>query len=303
MENAFHKWLAKNLPPSDDAIVGVGDDAAVLNWAARNDCVVTSDMLAEGVHFVLNDAGPARVGRKSLAVNLSDLAAMGARPVAAVVSLMLPTGRATGLAEDLISGMLPLAKELSVAIVGGDTNTWSGDLVISVTAFGTRGENGGFTRSGATPGDAVLVTGQLGGSRLSHHLDFTPRVSTALRLEELAVVHAAMDLSDGLSLDAARMAEQSGCGIEIAASSVPISAAARDMSRAGSGKTPLEHALGDGEDFELLIAVPTGSAARLAADKDLELTQIGKCVTESGLWLVQENGSREALIPTGYEHE
>lgn len=302
MENAFHKWLAETLPSSDDMIVGVGDDAAVLNWATHNDCVVTSDMMAEGTHFMLAEAGPTRVGRKALAVNLSDLAAMGAQPVAAVVSFMLPSKADPTLAEQLISGMLPLAKEFSTAIVGGDTNTWSGELVISVTAFGVTGENGAFARSGAKPGDVVFVTGPLGGSLLGHHLDFTPRVATGLRLQELTGVTAAMDLSDGLSLDAARMAASSHCGIEFSANAIPVSDAAKQRTRDGSGKSPLEHALGDGEDFELLVTMAESSAIALRDNPALGLIEVGRCIAKPGLWLIDQDGNRQTLAATGYEH-
>ena len=138
MEPLIVQWLRDRYPLSDRLRVGIGDDAAILDLAAAPRAVVTTDMLMDGVDFEVDRCGPSRVGRKALAVNLSDLAAMAARPVAAVVSLALPRDGGMTLARQLYEGMLPLAEEFSLALVGGDTNSWRGSLVISLTAFTPR---------------------------------------------------------------------------------------------------------------------------------------------------------------------
>jgi thiamine-monophosphate kinase len=285
--------------------VGPGDDAAVLELARRGSCVVTSDMLSDGVDFLLDRCDPRLVGRKALAVNLSDLAAMAARPVAAVVALMLPRAGALALAQKLYDGLLPLAAEFGVAIAGGDTNTWDGGLVLSVTAVGEVTEHGSWLRSGAQPGDEIIVTGRFGGSLLGRHLEFTPRLSEALVLNARYNIRAATDVSDGLSLDLSHIGEESGCGAVLEPGAVPIADDAYRLAEREGGRTsPLEHALSDGEDFELILAVPPDEARRLLLDQPLgvPLTRIGEFVAEPGLWISAPNGARSPLAPRGYRH-
>ncbi len=179
MELAFIDWLRSRLPPSQCLGIGPGDDAALVHLPGRQ-LIATVDMLTDGVDFDLRRDDPRRVGRKALAVNLSDLAAMAARPLAALVAVTLPRVDAATLARELYEGLLPLAEAYQVAIAGGDTNTWDGPLAISVTMLGTPSASGPVTRSGARPGDQLLVTGALGGSLLGHHFDFEPRVREAL---------------------------------------------------------------------------------------------------------------------------
>src|SRR5262249_8863293 len=138
--------------------------------------LVTTDMLLEGSHFRIAETGPERVGRKAMAVNLSDIAAMAGRPVAAVISVGLPRQGAGDLAEGLYAGLRGMADEFGVAIIGGDTNTWDGKLAISVTLLGQPTPPGPVRRAGAGPGDWLLVTGPMGGSILGRHLNVTPRV-------------------------------------------------------------------------------------------------------------------------------
>jgi thiamine-monophosphate kinase len=273
--------------------------------AQSADCVVTTDMLMDGVDFRLSEHDPRKIGRKSLAVNLSDLAAMAARPVAAVVSLALPKAGGKKLAEELYEGLIPLATEFDCAIAGGDTNSWNGPLVISVTALGETTPRGPLLRGGAKTGDAILVTGSFGGSILGRHFDFTPRVREAILLNEHYELHAGIDVSDGLSLDLFRLAEESRCGVLVDPEAIPVSAAAGELARAqADGLSPLDHALSDGEDFELLLAVPPAEAARLFADQPLSvpITMIGKCIVERGLWRHSPDGAREPLQVRGYEH-
>ena len=308
MEQQLVDWLRENLPASPHLRFGIGDDAAVLRWSAERDVVVTTDSVQDTVDFVLAEVEPALVGRKALGVNLSDLAAMAAEPVAAVVSLVLPRSgvgqmSALELAIELFRGMLPLAEEFDVAIAGGDTNTWAGPLAVDVTALGRTTPSGPLTRRGAKPGDHVLVTGLLGGSILGRHLRVEPRVREAMLLHERYDLHAGMDISDGLALDASRLAAASGCGVALKLEDVPVSADARELA-AATGRSALEHALGDGEDFELLLTAAPDVAERIVREQPLGIpvTRVGHCVAQPGLWHTDEAGHMEPLLPMGYQH-
>jgi thiamine-monophosphate kinase len=308
LESELLAWLRENLPASPRLAVGFGDDAAVLAELDQGRVVVTTDMLTDGVDFHLDQIDPRQAGHKALGANLSDLAAMAARPVAAFVSLVLPrkgAGKrsALELAIELYRGMLPLAERFEAVIAGGDTNSWDGPLAISVTALGETTSRGPLTRSGAQLGDQLLVTGQLGGSILGRHLEVEPRVREALLLNERYELHAGIDISDGLGLDASRLAEASGVGAALTLDAVPLAEAARRLSDQ-DGRPALEHALSDGEDFELLLAVPAGDAERMLREQpvDVPLTRIGEMIAEKGLWQIDAAGSRLPLAPEGFQH-
>jgi thiamine-monophosphate kinase len=305
MELAFIEHLRHNVPTNDLVRLGIGDDAAILD-TQRSETVLTVDLLTEGVDFLLDEVAPQKIGRKALAVNLSDLAAMAAQPIAALVAVALPRDRAETLAPQLLEGMMPLLQKYNVALIGGDTNTWDGGLVISVTAIGRVTERGPLKRNGAKPGDRILVTGTLGGSILRHQFEFEPRVSEALHLNAHYRINAAIDISDGLSLDLSRLAAESQVGTIIDTHHVPISDDAKKL--ATIYKTPLEHALYDGEDFELLLAVPPDEAERLIDTQPLlptfsvPLTDIGRFVAGPGQWLRDQNGVSQTVAPHGFVH-
>ncbi len=303
-EFAFIDWLRSRTPTGDRVVVGIGDDAAVVAWPDPAHLVITTDMLLEGSCFLLAESGPHRVGRKAMAVNLSDIAAMAARPVAAVVSVGLPRSGGRSLAEELYAGLREMADAFVTPIVGGDTNSWDGPLTISVTLIGATTPRGAVRRSGARPGDWLLVTGPLGGSIRAHHLDFTPRVREALALHEAAELHALIDISDGLARDLGHICEESRCGAVVVAERVPITEDARLLS-ARDGRSPLLHALSDGEDFELILAVSPEDGERLVGTQPvagITLTRIGQCVAEPGMW-IEEADQRRELPPLGYSHE
>jgi len=306
MEADLIAHLRTRIGPHPAVSLGIGDDAAVLDLAGASQCVVTVDMLTDHVDFDLSQVDPRRVGRKALAVNLSDLAAMAARPLAGVVALALPRTGGKALAEALYDGMLPLADRYGLAIAGGDTNSWDGPLAISVTLLGKVTERGPLRRGGAKPGDRIVVTGAFGGSILGRHLDFEPRVHEALFLMERYNLHAGIDSSDGLSIDLAHLCSESGCGAVLDALAVPIADDARRLTEGrADGSTPLDHALGDGEDFELILAVPPDEAEKLVADQPLtvSLTAIGEFIRERGLWQIDAAGRRRPLEPKGYQHQ
>jgi len=306
MESELIAHLRRRLPSHPSLRLGIGDDAAVLRLAGVNECVLTVDLLTDHVDFELGEVDPRRVGRKALAVNLSDLAAMAAEPLSGVVALVLPREGGMELAVALYEGLLPLAEQYGVAIAGGDTNSWDGPLAVSVTLVGKVTPVGPLERSGAMPDDRIVVTGAFGGSILGHHLDFEPRVAEALLLADRYELHAGIDVSDGLSIDLAHLARESGCGATVEVEAVPVAEdACRLVDRLADGSTPLEHALSDGEDFELILAVPPGEADRMLAEQplDVRLTSIGRFVREPGLWQQDAQGKRAPLVPRGYQHE
>jgi thiamine-monophosphate kinase len=306
MEAHFIAWLRKRLPSHPLLRLGPGDDAAVLQFAEGRECVVTVDLLTDHVDFELAHVDPRRVGRKALAVNLSDMAAMASRPQAAVIALALPRSGGMELAVELYEGLLPLAERYHVAIAGGDTNSWDGPLVLSVTLLGEVTGRGPLRRGGARPGDRVLVTGSFGGSILGRQFDFEPRVEEAVLLNQRYALHAGIDVSDGLSTDLAHLAKESNCGALVQIETVPVSEAAdRLAEKLADGSTPLEHALHDGEDFELILAVPPDEAEQLLAEQplDVPLTAIGEFIIEPGLWQREGKGPRRPLVPRGWEHQ
>jgi thiamine-monophosphate kinase len=305
MESALIAWLRERLPPHPLLRLGIGDDAAILRLAGVDQCAITVDALTDHVDFELSDIDPRRAGRKALAVNLSDLAAMAAQPLAGVIALVLPKQNGMQLAQALFEGMLPLAEKYNLALAGGDTNSWDGPLVISITLLGKVTRRGPLRRSGAQPGDRILATGSFGGSILSRHFDFQPRVEEALLLNERYRLHAGIDVSDGLSIDLTRLARESNCGTILQIDTIPISDDARTLSQQrADGKMPLDHALSDGEDFELLLAVPPDEAKKILADQPLnvKITDIGQFIAESGIWQRDAQNPRRPLVPQGWEH-
>lgn len=287
-------WVRRQIAADRKVLIGPGDDAALLDWSGTGDCLVTTDVLMDGRHFQLAEIGPHRAGRKALAVNLSDIAAMGGEPVAAVVGLVLPQSGGRAIAEGLFLGMRDLAAEFKTAIVGGDTNSWDGPVVVAVTLLGHTAGRGAVRRRGAKTGDWLLVTGSFGGSLHGKHLDFTPRVREALLLRQHADLHAMIDVSDGLSADVAHICEESRCGCVLRADDIPLSPACRS----------LDNALGDGEDFELAFAVDPADGAKLVREQALlgvPITAIGEFVPQ-GLWL-ERAGQRTPLAPRGWEHQ
>jgi thiamine-monophosphate kinase len=301
-EFEYISWLRSRTPADPRVLVGPGDDAAVLRPSSRP-VLVTVDMLMDGTDFHIADVGPKAAGRKAMAVNLSDIAAMAGIPTAAVVSVALPKGTGRPFAEELYAGLRGIADEFGVAVVGGDTNSGDAPLAISVTRFGEATHRGPVLRSGARPGDWLLATGPFGGSLLGHHLTFAPRVREALALHEAADLHAMIDVSDGLAADVHHLIEESRCGAILFADSIPLTDAATARSRT-TGKPPLDHALGDGEDFELILAVSPADGDRLLREQPVPgilLSKLGECI-DSGLWL-DEAGRRRRLEPRGWVQE
>jgi thiamine-monophosphate kinase len=288
-------------------VVGAGDDCAVLDIGSPDRLLLfKTDAVVAGIHFE-PDTPPEKIGYKALGRCLSDVAAMAGTPTAALVTLALPEDFKVEFVEAIYAGMNGLARKHDVAIAGGETTTNPGRLLISVALLGFVPRGKGVLRSGAEAGDALFVTGELGGSRAGKHLDFEPRLAEARWLAQNFSLHAMIDLSDGLAGDLRHLLKASRAGAELLASSIPISRAAKLAARAASpAKPPLFAALTDGEDFELLFtvagreAVPLLDAWRKEFPK-LALTCIGKITARDGITLRDKQGARPLTLH-GYEH-
>lgn len=275
--------------------VGIGDDAAVLSVPEGHELLLTTDLLVEGVHFERAGLRPESLGWKALAVSVSDIAAMGGRSAHAVVSVALRDGESDAFADGLLAGLLECAARYGVAIVGGDTTASPGPVVVNVALTGFVPAGRAVLRSGARPGDLLCVTGALGGSILGRHLRVVPRQDEALLLVQGCEVHAMIDLSDGLSSDLGHLLDESRVGAEIWDDRIPVHDDARALA-ARDGRPALDHALDDGEDYELLFAVEEGVARRLAGEGlgGTRVTPVGRVVPPGRYVRLPHEGSDAA---------
>lgn len=296
-EFGFIERIRKYIKTDRTVVKGIGDDAAVLKYTKDKYLLFASDMLIEGVHFTLKDATPFQIGHKALACNISDIAAMGGIPHFATVSVGLSESLSVAFVDRLYEGILGLAKKFKVNIVGGDTSR-SQKLVIDIAIIGEVKKEYLKLRSGARLNDAILVTGELGGSLKSKkHLNFTPRLKEAQVLLKNHRINSMIDISDGLSADLNHILEDSSAGAILYEERIPISR------YAGSFKD----ALTDGEDFELLFTMPPREAALLTKNPSdglgIPVSCIGKIVDKhSGMRLMDRHGKRHRLKAQGFRH-
>ena len=308
-----------NLPAHIE--IGIGDDAAVIAPPRSEVEVVTTDALVEDVHFKREWTALEAVGHKALAVNLSDLAAMGATPRAALLSLALPAGLTVAEFDALLDGFLALAAATATPLVGGNLTRSPGPLMIDVTAIGSAPRRKLLRRSGGLPGDELYVTGALGGAAAGLLVRRTGNLNAAGAAECLEryerpmpqlragrvvgrshTARAAMDLSDGLADGARQLAAAAGCGVEIDAERVPILPAAAVVAQS-AGRDPLELGLSGGEDYELLFAVGRRQRRGFLAALDrvgVTTTLVGRLVDDSAAHLLLA-GTRKPL-PDGFSH-
>lgn len=298
--------LTRSLPGNKTVVVGAGDDCAVLDLELPAQWLLfKTDAVVEGTHF-LTTTPPEKIGRKALARCLSDIAAMAGTPTAALVTLALPKNFDAAFVGKIYEGMSDIAGEHGVAIVGGETTINPG-ILISISLLGTVSKEKCILRSGAKAGDAIFVSGELGGSLTNKHLDFEPRLNEARWLADQFSVHSMIDVSDGLAGDLRHILQASHVGAELLASAIPISREARLQARAeSSAKPPLLAALTDGEDFELLFTISSRDAVRLldAWKKEfpkVPLSCIGKMTKNPGLQIRDEKGVRPLNVH-GYVH-
>jgi thiamine-monophosphate kinase len=265
-----------------------------------------TDAVVEGIHFT-REAAPEKIGHKALGRCLSDVAAMAGEPTAALVTLALPPRFDPAFVSAIYDGLNALARRHAVAIVGGDTTTNPERILISIALLGVVTRDKCVRRSGARAGDAIFVSGELGGSRAGWHLEFEPRLAEARWLAEHFAVHAMIDISDGLAGDLRHLLEAGKVGAELLKTAIPISRAAKAQSRAESStRPPLLAALTDGEDFELLFTLAARDAVALTdawrkAFPGVKLSCIGKIASEPGLRLRDKTGVRP-FTGHGYVH-
>ncbi len=289
--------LRKKIKKGSGVRIGIGDDAAVLRVDAGKDILFTTDMIIEGRHFRLREAKPYEIGWKAMAVNISDIAAMGGLPIFAVVSVGLPASLKLHFVNELNRGLRAVAGRFGAQIVGGDTNR-SDKLVLSVALLGEVKRGQAVTRSGAKPGDVVFVTGSLGGSFASKkHLRFVPRIKESQFLVKNFKINSMMDISDGLVSDLRRIAEESSVGFAISQKAIPVSRSAKN----------LRQALTEGEDFELLFTLSPKEAARLtsmAIPKGLApFHPIGRVVAKRlGIRWTRRDGKAAPILEKGFDH-
>ncbi|MCU0788260.1 MAG: thiamine-phosphate kinase [Verrucomicrobia bacterium] len=295
------------LPANDSVVVGAGDDCAVLDVGIPDrQLLFKTDAVVEGIHFQ-PEAPPEKVGHKALARCLSDIAAMGGSPGSAVITLGLPLGRDPGWSDQVYAGLGAIARKYGVAIVGGETTTSPERAFISVALLGSVARGKAVLRSGARPGDAIFVTGELGGSLDGKHLDFEPRLAEAQWLCSQFNIHSMIDLSDGLAGDLPHILKASGVGAELLAKALPVSRAAKHKAKRSHGtKTALMMALTDGEDFELLFTVAPSDAVPLldgwkAMFPGVNLTCVGRIQAEAGIQLRDKTGVRP-MMDHGFVH-
>jgi len=299
--------LTKNLPGNASVVAGAGDDCAVLDIGlADEQLLFKTDAVVEGIHFT-KDAAPEKVGHKALARCLSDVAAMGGKPTAALVTLGLPPEFDPAYVDQVYAGMRALAERWHVAIAGGETTTNPGQILISVALIGLVPKNRALLRSGSKAGDALFVTGELGGSLAGKHLEFEPRLAEAQWLAEHFPIHAMIDISDGLAGDLRHLMQAAHLGADLLSRAIPISRAAKvKVPTESSAKPPLLAALTDGEDFELLFTLPANKAVSLLdAWKEkfpkLKLSCIGRMTADPGLKIRDKEGVRQLNLK-GYTH-
>lgn len=312
----IHKYFTHATQHPEQILLSVGDDAAVVRAPAGYDCAIAIDTLNAGVHFPL-DTSPYDIGWKALAVNLSDMAAMGAIPAWFTLALSMPQTDA-GWLEQFANGLFALAQQYQVDLIGGDTTR--GPLSVTIQIGGWVHQQKYLTRSGAQAGDGIYVTGELGDAALalallkSNQLQPTddtamlnrlnrpvPRVLAGQQLVGLA--SACIDISDGLSADLGHILESSGVGARIKTAAIPMSTTLRQ--RSASGAQALGYGLFGGDDYELCFTVPPAAEAQLlalSAALDCRITRIGEITGETGLWLVDANGVADRLAMRGYQH-
>ncbi len=288
-EDRITAWFASQGQPDEMRFpIGIGDDMAWVNLADAGSVLITTDMLLDKVHFDLSVHAPEQIGRKAMAVNLSDCAAMATQPVCAVVSVALPKGFGDDNIKRLYEGMNLLAKDFACPIIGGDITSWQNPPAVSVSMLSRPAEGVvPVRRSEARPGDTVCVTGTLGGSLRGRHISFTPRVREAISIASMAKINSMIDISDGLSTDLARICRASGAGALLEAGQIPVSDDALDAA------TPLQSALNDGEDFELLFTLSPANCQKLMDNwrGGVKITRIGT-ITAPGSPIETMGGAR-----------
>jgi len=325
-EFGFIKKISRGCLIRPERIIkAIGDDAAAFTTDPDKVALITTDLLVERIHFLRKSISGYDLGYKSLAVNLSDIAAMGGTACEAFVSIAVPPDCSLSYLEDLYDGMKELAARFDVNILGGDTTTSKTDLIINVVVYGSVAREQMLCRDAARPGDLIFSTGYLGDSRAGLHLLLNNIPATTDQLHNLLQVHvrpephlregrflarqpavgAAIDTSDGLSSDLGHIVEESGVGATLYYESIPVS---EDL-KAFCGQfkfDPVEYALSGGEDYTLLCTIAPAEAERIAGEFQAvfnrRLFRIGEITTQKKMQLIYPDGSSGPIAPTGWDH-
>jgi len=322
------KKTAGKIPKNSLVILGIGDDAALFKLSPGKICAATTDTMVEGVHFDLSYTSFGDLGWKVMASNLSDIAAMGGNPMLALVTLALPAKTSVKQIDQLYAGMRALAKKHGVVIAGGDI-VKSRELSITLALLGECDPKNAGLRSGAKPGDAVLVTGDLGGSQagldllkskinpsaplrarnqksnlIRKHLRPEPRVAEAKVLASRFKLHGMIDISDGLASELHHLSKASKVGIIIDQGALPVAEQAIVIGKM-LGRDPQKYCLYGGEEYELLFTLPPREAIKARAliqKQGTACTIIGQVVKGGQVSIIAQNGKREKLTNQGYTH-
>lgn len=340
-EDAFLRALQSRFPADARVPIGIGDDAAALEVPQGERVLLTVDALVEGSHFTRETLAPRFLGRKAIAVSVSDIAAMGGAGVGVLLSLVVPGELEVETLWEIVDGASERARELDMVLVGGNVSASPGTIVVDVTSCGTTLGGRSLRRQGASVGDGIYVSGQIGASGcgmellrrgavlspeggvvvpdtlrdgplalaeacIRAHIDPTPRLDLGQRLNRGAIATACIDVSDGIGLDLTRLCRANGVGARVEESSLPIHPGVLAWGRAWE-RNPTELALTGGEDYELLFTAPNDETVEaLRTSQDIAVTKIGEvtgAVTgEATLELVRRNGDVEPVSASGWDH-
>jgi thiamine-monophosphate kinase len=328
-ESKIISRLRKRAGVNDEVRLGIGDDAAVIKTTAGKDLIACCDLMVEGVHFRTEWTPPRLLGWKALAVNLSDVAAMGGVPKFAMMSIALPHKCSSAFIDELFLGVFELADASGVSIIGGDTSSSRDSLFIDISVIGECQSGNAVTRRGAKVGDRIYVSGSLGASALGlslledgfrledtqgvsdsrrqavlKHLAPEPQLELGRALGEAGLATAMIDISDGLSTDLWHILDESDVGATIHAAAMPVAECVLSFAASAPGTDPFTLALNGGEEYELLFTVQSDNHERvmaLAKTLGATITVIGDIVAENGLHL-ERNGRIESFQPLGYQH-
>ena len=308
-----------------NVIKGIGDDCAVFGPSSGRVLLFTTDMLVEDIHFLKTKMTPYQLGWKSIAVNLSDIAAMGGRPLVLLISLAIPPETDVELMQDFYKGMKTICEQYEVSIAGGDTSASPDKLVINISLIGDARQNEVLYRSGARSGDSIYLTGNVGDSFAglkiikkeisspksieSHfikiHNEPNPLIETGMTIAASGLATAMIDVSDGLVLDLGHICKESGVGAILFRDKIPLSSELKLLA-SREKFNPLELALSGGEDYQLLITVPNGNIKDfeiVGKNKGLlPLYLIGKIAEGKGITMVNDDGSLEEIDIKGFNH-
>lgn len=319
----------RNLLPSSrdkDLLIGIGDDTAVIRMDTRRALLLTCDIQVEGRHFRFDRITPYQLGRRAMAVNLSDIAAMGGRPTYALVSLGVPGSFPVTSYDRLFEGMRDELQSHRACIVGGNLARTEDVLVVDITLLGETDLSRVLTRGGARPGDRIFVTGVLGASGagfqaleafgkrcprrykdlVNRHVSPAPRVGLGQRIARSGIASAMIDLSDGVASDLFHVCTRSGVGAEIDEDRLPLPRHIGEIAER-SGRSVVDLALHSGEDYELLFTARPGTSPKtirsIAGDSGIPITEIGRIVwKDQGYSLIDSRGDKTPLTPSGWDH-